>query len=410
VRAQTAIDWLTERCRRAGFPEFAWWIPIVIDCMTFAAAGIAVGQRAGDGHALTAAALMLVAVSPWLLFLVSRPLPIPLFMAVTMGSSGLLMVLHPVDYDFALLLWVLLVGEIGAKTSLRVGLAATAVAAGALVALGTAGVLDGTAFWLAGLITGYDVGFIMQYQQRQLDDAKRAAAERQAQAVLQERQRIAREVHDVVAHSLSVTMLHLTAARRDLEQDGAEGIDDAVDALRDAEKQGRQAMTDIRHAVGLLGSPQGEVHVTPGADAVPALVEQFRAAGLDVDLRVDGDAASVPAPSSLTLYRIVQESLANVARHQPGAHAVVALALAPDRQAVQVWNSLPSPLVQRDGNGLSGMRQRAELLGGSFRAGPAEDGWLVEARVPADPDHACPLTGLVRTMRGSTSGQEVSPA
>ena len=174
-------------------------------------------------------------------------------MGVTMAASGVVMVLYPVDYDFVMLVWVMLVGHVGATEPLGTSLLATSLAAVALGALTLGDLVEGSAFWLAGLIVGGDIGVIIRYQQVRLDQERRTHRDHEAAAILEERQRIAREVHDVIAHSLSVTMLHLTAARRSLEEDREDGVDEAVEALRDAENLGREAMADIRTTVGLLG-------------------------------------------------------------------------------------------------------------------------------------------------------------
>jgi signal transduction histidine kinase len=269
-----------------------------------------------------------------------------------------------------------------------------------IVAMGLGGQLDAWPLWLLLVIVGFDTGFILQYQQRALDRTQQEMVARELQAALEERQRIAREVHDVVAHSLSVTMLHLTAARRDLEDDGAEGIEGAVDALRDAEQQGRRAMTDIRHAVGLLGTTGG-VRSAPDVAEVPVLVEQFRSAGLDVHLDLHGEPESVPSTTSLSIYRMVQESLANVAKHQPHARVDVVLDVNEARQALRVWNTLSGPVVEKaGGSGIVGMQQRAELLGGSFRAGPSDGAWMVQVEIPSGAAKSCRL-GLPRVLRSS---------
>ena len=131
------------------------------------------------------------------------------------------------------------------------------------------------------MVVSLDIGVVLRSQQLRLEAQSREYAVRERQAVLEERQRIAREVHDLVAHSLSVTMLHLTAARRDLEDGG--DTSEAVESLREAERVGRQAVSDVRRTVGILGSGGAEPPA-PTVEDLGALVAQFRAAGLDVDL------------------------------------------------------------------------------------------------------------------------------
>jgi signal transduction histidine kinase len=383
MSAEKVIGTMTARWRRAGYPHFAWWIPLAMGSFSIGAGVVAAAQRAEQGALLPASLLMLVALTPQCLDIAGFRLPWPMFMGVTMAASGAVMVLYPVDYDFAMLVWVMLVGHVGATERLGASLLATSLAAAALGVLTLADLVEGSGFWLAGLIVGGDIGVIMRYQQVRLDRERRTHRDHEAAAVLEERQRIAREVHDVIAHSLSVTMLHLTAARRSLEEDREGGIDEAIDALRDAERLGRGAMSDIRHTVGLLGEGSAEATAAPDLRDLGRLVDEFSTAGLDISLDLRGDPASVPPNACLSLYRIVQESLANIAKHQPGARASVTLDCRPERQHLVVTNTLAAGVKRQEGgSGLRGMRERAELLGGTFTAGPRAGRWVVEVTLP----------------------------
>ena len=393
MSAEKVIGTMTARWRRAGYPEFAWWIPLAMGSFAIGAGVVGAAQRAEQGALLPASLLMMVALIPQCLDFAGIRLPWPVFMGITLAASGVVMVLYPVDYDFVMLVWVMLVGHIGASETLGTSLLATSLAAAALGALTLGDLVEGSGFWLAALIVGGDIGVIMRYQQVRLDQERRTHRDHEAAAILEERQRIAREVHDVIAHSLSVTMLHLTAARRSLEEDREAGIDEAVDALRDAERLGRGAMSDIRHTVGLLGEGS-QPTAAPDLRDLDRLVDEFRAAGLDVALDLRGDPASVPPNACLSLYRIVQESLANIAKHQPGARASVALDCGSERQHLVVTNTLPAGARrQAGGSGLRGMRERAELLGGTFTAGPRSGRWVVEVTLadqePAARDSGC---------------------
>jgi signal transduction histidine kinase len=203
------------------------------------------------------------------------------------------------------------------------------------------------------------------------------------QATTAERQRIAREVHDVIAHSLTVTMLHLTAARLAVARGDSVS---ATEALEEAERAGRSSLGEIRRTVGLLSTngngssdpPQ------PSASDVPALVAGYQAAGVQVDLEIHGDVADVDPTVGLAIYRIVQESLANAAKHAPGARASVQVELS-DPVAVEVRTNGSPPALVGAGMGLIGMRERAAALGGSCVAGPEASGWNVSARLPLLP-------------------------
>ena len=156
--------------------------------------------------------------------------------------------------------------------------------------------------------------------------------------------------------------------------------------------------TLMKNIMGLL-RPRGDhdhaVQPLPAAADVPTLVEDFRRTGLAVDLRVEGDLGAVSGTTGLALYRIVQESLTNVAKHAPGAGVAVELAVASDRVHVLVRNPRTDPLEPAgdEGFGTVGMEQRASLLGGTLRAGPDGDGWRVEAELPCDTSTPAPSPG-----------------
>lgn len=396
------IEKLSARMARNGYPQFVWWIPLVMYGSTTIALVIGVAQRAGSGHLGIAALLAAMSAVPWVFDAFAVRLRWWVTGPLAAAPALVLMVLHPVEYDFVVFSIVMLVGHLGALEKFWQSLVATALICTAVAVAGLTGPIDAWAFWLAGIVVGWDIGFIMQYQQRQLDDQQRVAQSQQAAAVLEERQRIAREVHDVIAHSLSVTLLHLTAARRSLEDEDVD-VAEAAEALLDAERLGRQAMAEIRHTVGLLGA-NGAANARPAPDLrdLAALVSEFRGAGLDVVLDVSGSPEAVPAQNALGLYRIAQESLANIAKHQPTSRAVVVLEADASRQALQIWNTLPTPLAHgpQDGAGLLGMEQRARLLDGRFAAGPRDGVWVVEVAVPARAADACRI-GLPKLLRGA---------
>ena len=198
------------------------------------------------------------------------------------------------------------------------------------------------AIYLPVLGMGWLVGFLMQTQRRLMIKQEEAQAALAEHAVGDERRRIAREVHDVIAHSLSVTMLHVTGARRALQQD--RDIDDAVDALEDAERLGRQAMADIRRTVGLLdGSPsplyaprRNPMSMTSRSWSMISSGQASRFGYTSTDRR-----ERVSAAAGLALYRIAQESLANIAKHAPESKPVVTLHITRSTAELSVVNQLP---------------------------------------------------------------------
>jgi signal transduction histidine kinase len=205
------------------------------------------------------------------------------------------------------------------------------------------------------------------------------------QAVNVERRRIAAELHDLVGHSLTVVLLSVTGARRLVR----ENPDAATEALLEAEAVGRASLAEIRASVRALRDERttggGATAPMPVAGDVPDLVDRMVAAGSSVDLAVTGDLGAVEAVTGLVVYRVVQESLNNAARHAPGAPARVAVAVEADAVEVEVSDAgepSDAPAGPSTGVGLIGMRERVEAVGGAFHAGPSPGGWRVRARVP----------------------------
>jgi signal transduction histidine kinase len=236
----------------------------------------------------------------------------------------------------------------------------------------------GWAAWIGGVSFSAIASYLGR-RQGELLVQLRAAQEGLAQrAQAEERNRIARELHDVIAHSLTVSLLHVTSARLALDEDR----DEAARALDEAERLGRQSLDEARHAVGLLRRDGGSDPSAPlpGSIDVPALVERFRAAGADVRASVDGDLAAQPSTVGLATYRILQEALTNALKHAPGATSVVVVEV--DDRAVRLSVDTSGSPGSGSGLGLVGMRERAESLGGRFSAGPGGSGWLVTAEIP----------------------------
>lgn len=299
----------------------------------------------------------------------------------------------PIPDDVAPLLLALTAGVAGAYATRLVALIGTAASAALLLTAAATHRLDNVLLYLSCLGMGWLVGYLMGSQQQLLLAQARAQVQLAEAAASDERRRIAREVHDVIAHSLSVTLLHVTGARRALQQD--RDVDEAVDALCDAEQQGRQAMADIRRTVGLLDSTPTPLSPTPDVHDIADLVDDFVRAGMTVDLDVRGDTKRVSPAAGLALYRIAQESLANVAKHAPDTKSFLTLNVSRISAKLTVSNDLPVAVLAHasaDGRGLPGMRQRTDLLGGVLEAGPSPRGWTVAAEIPHG-DSTCPIRG-----------------
>jgi signal transduction histidine kinase len=193
--------------------------------------------------------------------------------------------------------------------------------------------------------------------------------------------RIARELHDIVAHSLSVVITLADAAAVVSRADPVQGIE----AMTETSEAARRALADMRAMLGVLRTDESAARLAPqpGIDDLGALVERFRATGLPVDLAVEGTPFPPGAATELTVYRIVQEALTNTLRHAAARHAAVTIAYDQPRVRVRVTDdgTARAPDTRR-GHGIEGMRERAALHGGTLHAGPGPEpagGWLVEA-------------------------------
>ncbi|MEV6716396.1 sensor histidine kinase [Lentzea sp. NPDC051208] len=205
-------------------------------------------------------------------------------------------------------------------------------------------------------------------------------------AVGEERSRIARELHDVVAHAVSVMIVHADGAAYTIRSQ-PEVAEKAVRTIADT---GRLALTEMRRLLGVLRSEESETQWAPQPDArgVVELAENTRAAGVPVRLEINGDVDDLPAGVGLSVYRIVQEALTNTIKHAgAGTTALVRLARSPEELRLEVTDNgfgTPHDVVKvSGGNGLIGMRERAAVLGGEFEAGPNPGGgWRVRATFP----------------------------
>lgn len=261
-------------------------------------------------------------------------------------------------------------------------------AASALAGSSSSGVLASTLLCALLGLTAYFLKQARESQDRtevllaQLQDARE---EQTRAAAIAERGRIASELHDVLAHSLSAAAIQLQGARLLAQREQATTkIREAIDRAGELVKDG---LADARQAVGAL---RGE-HL-PGAGEIEALIETFSAdMDLEVTLRIEGSARTLPADAGLALYRGAQEALTNVARYAPGASTIVVLSYGSDRTMLSVEDRVPATappaaagLVDMGGGrGLAGMRERLQRAGGSMHAGPTDTGWRVELQVPA---------------------------
>jgi signal transduction histidine kinase len=403
VPTLTAMSWgllraVRDRIEANCLPRgilYPWWVPVVsfggqLFCVVMALA-MRDALWTPDLLVLT---LPLVLVSPVVQLGFGRWLPWWLDALPALGAAGWLLSVAPdlgtAPIDAAPGLLAFIAAEITARDGLRPGIAVGAAAYGVL---GVAAVFGpgivGFAVHAILLEVGFVVGAMLLWQMRALvaERARREATWQQATTA--ERERIAREIHDLVAHSLSVTLLHITGARHALNDvaDGevaaGEAVGEADAALADAEQVGRRAMADIRRTVSAMTDGAATPHSLPGAADIAALVREVDQAGLPVEYDESGDLTQLADATGLGLYRIAQESLANVAKHAPGTTARVSLSVGRGKARLLVRNRLNGTRGRRSdglGSGLAGMHARAAQLGATLEAGEDGDEWRVDVQ------------------------------
>ncbi|MGW2179277.1 sensor histidine kinase [Streptomyces sp. NPDC001732] len=290
---------------------------------------------------------------------------------------------HRADADLpATILWCGCAVTALERLPLMAGVPVTALTLGAYAVVNTDGWFA-TATTTVGLsLAGYVIRLDAEARgnaQRLLVQERAARAAEAETAALGERARIAREIHDVLAHSLSAQLVHLEAARLLIEREPAgEFRDRVLERVVAARCMAREGLAETRQALSAL---RGEV--SPVEDFLRQLV-----ASEPAEVSVAGEQRALTAEASQTVRRVAQEALTNVRKHAPGARVLVRLEYLPDGVALEVRDSgggVPEGELAGSGSGygLLGMRERAELMGGTLEAGPAEEGFVVSLRVPA---------------------------
>lgn len=334
--------------------------------------------------------LLLVALVPWVLAYCRVAVPPPLFAAVVL--LPLLALSRVEECKTVLLLGVATAAWVGNRSASYVlnGFVVAAGAAGSVIAFNAgdepAGnyLTSGSVVWLAAMLCGTLVGMMLRRNRGLAEDLIATQQQLVATAALDERRRIAQDVHDVVAHSLAVALLNITGARKVLTTDPQR----ADEALERAEEVGRSSLSGVRSVVGLLRGDDGGLAMGPLADArdVADLVDGFQRSGMAVDLAVDGELDDLDPAVGAVLFRMMRESLANVLHHAAGAAATAAVVVRPGTLEVTVSNPLPDrPSPGGSGLGLRGIAERVAALGGELRAGPHEGAWRVWAMIPLQP-------------------------
>lgn len=242
-------------------------------------------------------------------------------------------------------------------------------------------------FLLGRLLAGYRIQ--AEESAVRADRMEREHEASRERALADERARIARELHDVISHDVSLIVMQASIERR-MRAGSTADIDDVLASI---ETIGRDALAELRRMLGVLRSPDATAPMRPqaGLGQVPRLVAQCHDAGLGVQLVTEGDPADLPAGLDHTAYRVIQESLTNVAKHAGGrGHAVATIRQRSDHVEIEVVDDGGGDHGRHDratGHGLAGMRERVALYGGTVEAGPQQtgDGFRVLVRLPLDP-------------------------
>ncbi|MFI7537097.1 sensor histidine kinase [Streptosporangium sp. NPDC049376] len=279
--------------------------------------------------------------------------------------------------------------------------------------------LNSAAFLTAVVVAVAVTGVNTRIRQERAVRLEHERDQRERLAVAEERGRIAREMHDIVTHNLSV-MVALADAAVFAQRYSPER---AEVAMRQISGTGRQALTDMRRSLGVLRAdePDASRHPAPGLAELEPLAARTRAAGLSVRLSLEGDVSAVPAAAQLTVYRLVQEALTNTFKHTPsGTRAAVRVRCSGDAVTVEVVDDGPAaraPGPPSDGHGLVGMRERAAAYGGALEAGPRDGGgWRVATRLTLTTTGVTGGLGMARTAgpgldgAGETGGPETPGA
>jgi signal transduction histidine kinase len=339
--------------------------------------------REYDSAGIFAAKLTIMLIGP-LALLAARRFPGPVVAIVAVAASVDLLMAGDSDgppyiaFAFAIGSAIVRGARVWAWATIAVAWIGTLVAASLL-----------QISWQPWRVVGISIGILLivgmaefvRTARERRDQVAEAIAGRRQTEVQAERVRIARELHDVLAHSLSQINVQASVGLHLIEKQPEK----AADALASIKETSKTALDEVRSVLGVLRAEGG---ADPGAPLVPepdlsrltGLVASVGSQGIAVTL--DNALGDVPKATQLAIYRIVQESLTNVVRHAHASRATVTLTEVDDVFIIDVRDDGAGSVHVSDGRGLLGMRERAELLGGSLSAGPTEDGFVVTARIP----------------------------
>ena len=382
--------------RLSGDPRFQRGTDAVLAGVILAASLVEIGASSAEWSAAAPVevALALLCSVP-LVWRRSHPLVVAVVVAAGVLAAGA--VVAPDQGPFEVFVaYVIALYSVGVHAQKQAGVRVlTAISvAGALCWFAASRVGDGAHYgdWFPGIVWGvfaWGVGRVIRRSSERMRKLERLTVELEAErdarareAVTVERARIARELHDVVAHNISVMGVQAAAASRIMQGDEPE----VRAALTAIETTGRETVDEMRRMLGILRRSDDELALAPQPSLrdLDALVEQVRAAGLDIEARIEGEPRMLPAGLDLSAYRIVQEALTNALKHAAPARVEVVVRYAEDAVVIEVSDDGSAPAVGRGtGSGLVGMRERVALFGGELRAGKrVEGGWALHATLP----------------------------
>lgn len=401
------MEWFEAGEPRPVRGPFARWpraTDALIAVVVFAGSLVTVAvSELGDGESLTIDSIgdgpvgafgMLAAAAAALLWRRSRPIAVTAL--VTVIGIGWAVAGYGDGSELALVVAVYSVGRYtsDSRSSLLtvVGVTVASIIATVIdpnqrIDIAPAIILSGLPWYVGRRIRNRgDYLTLLQERAERLEADQHARAR---QAVADERARIARELHDVVAHQVSMMTIQSGAAKTIAGDD----LEAAIEAMGDVERAGRQALGELRHILGVLrpdGPDNDDLGPQPGIEGIPGLAEQLSHTGAAVSLTLGARPDNVSSALDLSAYRIVQESITNIIKHA-GPNPEVRIAVTPDDDLlfIEITNTVGtvSPDLPPSGYGIVGMRERANLLGGTLTAGPRPPNrFSVEARLPLEPE------------------------
>jgi signal transduction histidine kinase len=385
------------RRRLQGLSERDWRAfdrLLVVALVALSSVDLATNADLEGPLALNIALMTAISLSFW--WRRARPL-----VAVLATLSGLtvmaLWLTQPPNILTAVLMLVILSYSAGRHLAGRVSVVALGIGVCVMVTLSIVFDPDDiffpvTFFWIIPWVVGRTIRnqtMLARELAEKAERARHARAEEERRAIAIERSRIARELHDVLAHNLSVMVVQASAARRIVDRQP----DKAVEVAALIERTGREALAEIRHLFGAVRRGDGhDLSGPPSIARVDGLARRARAAGLGVELRVVGDPVALPAGIDLTAYRIVQEALTNALKHAGSARASVTVSYEPNEVVLSIEDDGEGSREGFElgdaggGHGLVGMRERAAIYGGLVQAGRRRGGgFAVHARLPTRP-------------------------